>query len=48
MKTLTNLGPDLFMSISTFIGRVTAGECQDKLWSICLCERDCQKVVLSD
>ncbi len=31
-----------------FISRVIAGECQDKLWSICLGERDCGKGVLSD
>ncbi len=42
------LGPDLLYPVLHFISRVLAGECQDKLWSICLGERDCRKGVLSD
>jgi len=42
------LGPDLLNPFLHFISRVIAGECQDKLWSICLGERDCGKGVLSD
>jgi hypothetical protein len=42
------LGPDLLYPFLHFISRVIAGECQDKLWSICLGERDCGKGVLSD
>jgi hypothetical protein len=42
------LGPDLLQPFLHFISRVIAGECQDKLWSICLGERDCGKGVLSD
>ncbi len=42
------LGPDLLNQFLHFISRVIAGECQDKLWSICLGERDCGQGVLSD
>ena len=42
------LGADLLQPFLHFISRVIAGECQDKLWSICLGERDCGKGVLSD
>ena len=42
------LGPDLLDSFSRFISRVMAGECCDKVWSICLGERDCGKGVLCD
>ena len=42
------LGADLLYPFLNFISRIIAGECQDKLWSICLGERDCGKGVLSD
>ena len=42
------LGPELLQPFLHFISRVMADECQDKLFSICLGERDCGKGVLSD
>jgi hypothetical protein len=39
------IGPDLLNPFLHIISRVIAGECQDKLWSICLGERDCGKDV---
>jgi hypothetical protein len=41
-------GPELLQPFLHFISRVIAGESQDKLWSICLGERDCGKGVISD
>ena len=42
------LGPELLQPFLHFMSRVIAGDCQDKLWGICLGERDCGKGVLSD
>jgi len=41
-------GGELLTPFLHFISRVMAGESQDKLWSICLGERDCGKGVISD
>ena len=41
-------GDELLQPFLHFIARVMAGESQDKLWSICLGERDCGKGVISD
>lgn len=41
-------GSELTSPFLHFISRVIAGESQDKLWSICLGERDCGKGVISD
>lgn len=41
-------GGELLQPFLHFIARVMAGESQDKLWSICLGERDCGKGVISD
>lgn len=41
-------GGELLQPFLHFISRVMAGESQDKLWSICLGERDCGKGVISD
>ncbi len=37
------VGPDLLYPFLHIISSVIPGECQDKLWSSCIGERDCGK-----
>jgi hypothetical protein len=42
------LGSELLQPLLHYESCVIACECQEKLWSICLGERDCGKGVISD